>query len=119
MVSLETSSIVLGSPYLYDRKVVFHHHVNKYEFFKYGIEYIIRAHNKNTSLSLIHAGDMKRIVDASQNLTLLMIKHRDVLNQTFQKDASNEQFDFIKVYYACNEMFQDSNKFPLKGGNKM
>ena len=50
---------------------------------------------------------MKRIVNASQNLTLLMIKQREVLNQTFQKDAC-----------ACNEMFQDSNKLPLKGGKK-
>ena len=59
---------------------------------------------------------MKRIVNSSQNLTLLMIKHRDVLNQTFQKDASNEQVDFIKVTCACNDMFQDSNRFPFKGG---
>ena len=108
----------MGSPYLYDRKAIFHHHENKYHLFKYGIEYIIREHKKNTSLSLIHAREMKRIVNASQNLTLLMIKHRDVLNQTFQKDASNEQVDFINVDYSCNEMFQDSSRFPLKGGEK-
>ena len=59
---------------------------------------------------------MKGIVNASQILTLLIIKHRDVLNDTFQKDASNEQVDFIEVSYAFNEMFQDSNMLPLKGG---
>ena len=48
-------------------------------------------------------------MNASQNLTLLMIKHRDVLNQAFQKGALNEKVDFIEVDYACNEMFQDSN----------
>ena len=58
--------------------------------FKYGIEYIFRAHNKKKILSLIHAGEMKRIVNASHNLTMLMIKHRDVLNQTFKKYASNK-----------------------------
>ena len=42
-----------------------------------------------------------------QNLTLLMIKHRDVLNEPFQNDSLNEQVDFIKVAYACNQMFQD------------
>ena len=61
---------------------------------------------------------MKGIVNASQNLTLLMIKHRDVLDQAFKKYASNEQFDFIKFSYACNEMFQDSNRLPLKGGEQ-
>ena len=69
MVLLEISGIVLGSPYLYDRKVVFHHHENKYHLFKYGIEYIVRAHKKKTSLSLINAGEMMRIMNASQNLT--------------------------------------------------
>ena len=81
---LEISGIILGSPYLYDRKELFHRHENKYHLFKNGIEYIVRVHKKKRSLSLIHAGEMKRIVNASQNLTLLMIKHRDVLNETFQ-----------------------------------
>ena len=107
MVPLEISDIALGSTYLYDRKVLFHRHENTYHLFKDGIEYIIRAHKKKTSLSLIHAGEMKRIVNASNNLTLLMIKQRDVLNQTFQKYA-----------YAFNEMFQDSIRFPLKGGEQ-
>ena len=43
---------------------------------------------------------MTIIVNASQNLTLLMIKHRDDLNEIFQKDASNEKVDFIEVSYA-------------------
>ena len=83
--------------------------------FKDGIQYIGRAHKKKRILSLIHVGEIKRIVNASQNLTLLMIKHRDVLNDTFQKDASNEQVDFIEVSYDFNYMFRESNRFPLKG----
>ena len=102
---VEISGIVLGSPYLYDRKAVFHHHENKYHLFKYGIQYIVRAHKKKTSFPLIHAGEMKRIENASQNLTLLMIKNRDALNQTFQKYALKEQVDLIEVDYSCNEMF--------------
>lgn len=76
VVWLEIPGIVLGSPYIYDRKEVFHRHENKHHLFKYGIEYIVRAHKKKTSLSLIHAGEMKRIMNASHNLTLLIIKHR-------------------------------------------
>ena len=74
VVPLEISGIVLGSPYLYDGKALFHCHENKYHLSKDDIEYIIRAHKKTTSLSLVHASEMKRIVNASQNLTLLMIK---------------------------------------------
>ena len=89
VVPLEISGIVLGSPYLYDRKAIFHCHENKYHLFKDGIEYIVRAHKKKRILSLIHAGEMKRIVNASQNLALLMFKHNEVLNETLQIDASN------------------------------
>ena len=56
VVLVEISSIVLGSSYLHERKEVFHRHENKYHLFKDGIEYIVRAHKKKTSLSLIHAG---------------------------------------------------------------
>ena len=65
VVPLEISSIVLGSPYLYDRKVAFQRHEKKYHLFKDGIEYIIRAHKKKIYLSLMHASEMKRIVNAS------------------------------------------------------
>ena len=109
----------MGSPYLYDRRELFHRHENKYHFFKHGIEYIVRAHKKKSSFFLIHAGEMKRIVNASQNLALLMFKHSDVLNETFQNDASNDQDDFIEVYNVFNNMFHGSNIFPLKRCNNM
>lgn len=85
VVSLEISGFVLGIPYLYDRKTVFHLHENKYHLFKDGFEYIVRAHKKKRNLSLIHAREMKRIVNESENLTMLIIKYRDVLNDIFQK----------------------------------
>ena len=117
VVPLEISGIVLGSPYLYDREAVFHHHENKCHFFKNGIEYIVRAHKKNMGLSLMHAGQMKRIVNARQKISL-MFKHNDVLNETFQEDASNEQEDFIEVANVSNKMFQGSNMLPLKRGKQ-
>ena len=47
VLPLDITSIVLGSPYLYDRKAIFHHHENKYHLFKDGKEYIVRAHRKS------------------------------------------------------------------------
>ena len=44
VVPLDISRIVLGSPYLYDRKTLFHRHENKNHLFKYGIEYIFKSH---------------------------------------------------------------------------
>ena len=64
VVPLDISGIVLGSPYLYDSREILHHHENKYHLFKNGIEYIVRAHSKKMNLSLIHAGQKKRIDNA-------------------------------------------------------
>ena len=76
VVPLEITGVVLGSLYLYDRKEIFHRHENKYHLFKDGKEFIVRAHRKKLESSLVNAGQLKRLVNASQNLTLLMIKKK-------------------------------------------
>ena len=65
---------MLGSPYLYDRKAIFYCHENKYHLFKDGKEYIVRSHKNKIEYSLVHAGQLKRIFNASKNLNLLMFK---------------------------------------------
>ena len=42
VVPLDISGIVLGSPYLFDRKAIFHRHENKFRLFKYGKDFIVR-----------------------------------------------------------------------------
>ena len=59
VVSLDISGIVLGSPYLYDQKVVFHRFENKYHLFKDGVEYIVRAHCRKLNMSLASIRQMK------------------------------------------------------------
>ena len=44
VVPFDIYRIILGSPYLYDRKAVFFCHENKYHLTKNGVEYIVRAH---------------------------------------------------------------------------
>ena len=51
MVPLDISRIILGSPYLYDRKAVFYLHENKYHLIKDGVEYILRAHRKKLNIT--------------------------------------------------------------------
>ena len=55
VVPLDITRIVLGSPYLYDRKAIFHRHENKYHLFKDGKEYIVRAHRKKTNIGMVNA----------------------------------------------------------------
>jgi hypothetical protein len=44
--------MVLGSPYLYDRKAIFYREKNQYHLTKAGQEYVVHAHHlkENTSL---------------------------------------------------------------------
>ena len=74
---LDISRIVLGILYLYERRVIFHGFENKYHFFKNGVEYIVRAHRKNLSLSLASVGEMKRPVYSSKNFVLLTIMQKN------------------------------------------
>lgn len=55
VVPLDICGIVLGSPYLYDRKAIFFHHQNKYYLMKDEVEYIVRAHHAKINASLISA----------------------------------------------------------------
>ena len=44
VVPLDICGIVLGSPYLYDRKAIFYREDNRYQRTKDGIEYFVHAH---------------------------------------------------------------------------
>jgi hypothetical protein len=70
VIPLDICGIVLGSPYLYDRRAIFHHHENKYHLLKNGVEYIVIEDTKKMNLSLTNVGQMKRLVNASKNLVL-------------------------------------------------
>jgi hypothetical protein len=74
VVPLDICGIVLGSPYLYDRKTVFYREKNKYHLFKDGVEYIVRAHRMKTNLALVTTSQMKMIVNASRKFALMAVK---------------------------------------------
>jgi len=65
VVVLDICVIILGSPYIYDRRDIFYRHENNYHLLKNGIDYIVRADNKKCIFSLMNVGQMKRIVNAS------------------------------------------------------
>jgi hypothetical protein len=65
-VPLDICGMVLGSPYLYDRKAIFFRHDNKYHLTKEGVEYIVRAHNMRVNKTLVSAGQMKRLITTNK-----------------------------------------------------
>ena len=53
VVPLGLHGIVLGSLYLFDKKVVFHQEENRYHLLKEGVKFIIRSNRSRTSPSLL------------------------------------------------------------------
>jgi hypothetical protein len=65
VVPLDICGMVLGSPYLYDRKAIFYREQNKYHIFKDGIEFIVRAHQIKTNLIVVTTGHVNMLVNVS------------------------------------------------------
>ena len=60
--------------------------------------YILRAHHKTLNLSLVNAGKMKRLVNSSKNLVLLMIKPNvDIDYEAFDGCNSKLKIDWVVV----------------------
>jgi hypothetical protein len=78
VVSLDICDIVLGSPYLYDRKTIFFRHENKHHLTKGGVEYIVRAHNMRVNTTLVSAGQMKRLIKSNKRYVLMVVWEKDV-----------------------------------------
>jgi hypothetical protein len=117
VIPLDICGIVLGSPYLYDRKAIFYRQENKYHLFKDNVEYVVRAHTKKMNLSVINAGQMKRLVNASKNFVLLMIKPKnDVENEAFEGCDSKLKSSLYEVVNQYDDMFKEPKGLPPKRG---
>jgi hypothetical protein len=78
VVSLDICGIVLGSPYIYDRKTIFFHHEKKCHLTKGGVEYIVRAHSMRVNTTLVSAGQMKRLINNNKRYVLMVVREKDV-----------------------------------------
>ena len=102
MVLLDICGIVLGRPYLYDRKDIFYRKDNRYHLTKDGIEYIIRTHRMKTNIYLVSENQMKRLINASKKFVLIIVKEKDVEQiESFKGCHPKLKKDLIKVvsYY--------------------
>ena len=95
--------------------IFFLRHENKYHLFKYGIDYIVIAHQKKLNLSLVNARQMKRLIKSRNNCVLLMVKQKnDVENESFQGCDSRLKSDLVEVVKQYDEIFQEPKGLPPK-----
>jgi hypothetical protein len=81
VVSLETCGMVLGSPYLYDRKAIFYREQNQYHFFKKGNEYVVHAHHIKANQSLLTMEQLKKATYASNTPIIVPSKAIDLKHE--------------------------------------
>jgi hypothetical protein len=62
VVSLRECGVVLGSPYLYDRKEIFYRTKNQYQFTKAGQAYEVHAHHVKENKTLQIMEQLKKVV---------------------------------------------------------
>lgn len=78
VVPLDIRGIVLGSPYIYDRKAVFFQHENKYHLTKGGVEHIVRSHSMRVNTTLVSEGKRKRIINTNKRYVLMVAREKDM-----------------------------------------
>jgi hypothetical protein len=106
VVSLDICGIVLGSPYLYERKAVFFHNENKYHLTKGRVEYIVRAHNMKVNTTLVSAGQMKRLINTNNIYVLMVVREKDVgTSDAFQGCDPSHKKELIDSVSNYDEIF--------------
>jgi hypothetical protein len=99
---LDICGIALGSPYLYDRKLFFFRHENKYHLTKRGVEYIVRARNMRVNTTLGSAGKMKRIINTNKRYVLMVVREKDVgTSDAFQGCDPSHKNELIDIVSKC------------------
>ena len=117
IIPLDICGIVLGSPYLYDRKTIFYRVENKYLLVKNRIEYFVRAHKLKNNYTLINLGQMKRMINSCKQFLLMVVKEKkhDKTN-VFEGYNVEQQADIEKFVSEYDVLFQEPKSLPPKKG---
>ena len=115
VIPLDICGMVLGSPYLYDRKAIFFCHENKYQITKDGVEYIVRAHQTKINASLVSVGQMKWLVNSNKGCMLMVVRGIDAkLSNDFHGCEHVHKKELCELISNYDEMFQEPRGLPLK-----
>jgi hypothetical protein len=115
VVPLDICGIVLGNPYLYDRKAVFFRHEKKYHLTKGGVEYIVRTHNMRVNTPLDSAGQMKRLINTNKTYVLMVIEEKDVgTSDVFQGCDPSHKKELIDIVSKYDDIIYEPDGLPPK-----
>jgi hypothetical protein len=115
VVLLDICGIVLGSPYLYDRKAILFRHENKYHLTKGGVEYIVRAHIMRVNMILVSVGQMKRLVTTNKRYVIMVVKEKDVgTSDAFQGCDPSHKHELTDIVSKYDDIFQEPYGLPPK-----
>lgn len=107
VIPLNIYGMVLGSPYLYDRKAVFFRHENKYQITKDGVEYIVRAHQNKINANLVSAGQMKRLVNSNKGCMLMVVREKEAeFADVFEGCDREHKQELTELISNYDELFQ-------------
>ena len=73
--------MVLGSPYLYDRKTIFYREHNQYHLTKEGNEYVVHAHHLKENQCLQKMEQLRKATYASNTPIIVPIKAVDLKHE--------------------------------------
>ncbi len=79
------------------------------------MEYIVREHKVKTNLTIVTAGQMKRLVNASNNFVLMMVKFKnDEISKSFEGCDPRHKSEMIEIVSDYDDLFQDLKGLPPK-----
>jgi hypothetical protein len=70
VVSLRECGMILGSPYLFDRKAIFYRTKNQYQFTKAGHDYVVHAHRVKANKTLQTGEQLTNVVVSNEVIDL-------------------------------------------------
>jgi hypothetical protein len=70
VVSLRECGMILGSPYLFDRKAIFYRTKNQYQFTKAGHDYVVHAHRVKANKTLQTREQLTNVVVSNEVIDL-------------------------------------------------
>jgi hypothetical protein len=83
VVSLRECGMILGSPYLFDRKEIFYRTKNQYQFTKAGHDYVVHAHRVKANKTL---QTMEQLTNAVQACNEPIIVSNEVIDLKKEQD---------------------------------
>nr|CAD1831224.1 unnamed protein product [Ananas comosus var. bracteatus] len=117
VVSLNICNLIFGSPYLWDRDATFFCRPQQYQFIKDGQKFLFTTEPLSTTVDLVTACQVKRMINACQKFDLLVIRpviakeaNSKILSLACKKNTN----DVAKLIGKHQDLFQEVRGLPPK-----